>query len=162
MTGHLVFSTLHTNDAVGALTRLLDMGLEPFLTGSSLEGVLAQRLVRKICSHCKEPHTPEEEVLQRVGHRSANGGRFFRGTGCRHCRQTGYAGRLGIFELLRVTKPVRQAVTKRATAAEILAIAPDDHEPMREDGFRKAASGLTTIEEVLRVTQDTQSDEADE
>ena len=162
LTGHLVFSTLHTNDAVGALTRLIDMGLEPFLMGSSLEGVLAQRLVRKICSHCKEPHTPEEEVLQRVGHRSANGGRFFRGTGCRHCRQTGYAGRVGIFELLRVTQPVRQAVTRRATATEILAIAPDDHEPMREDGFRKAASGLTTIEEVLRVTQDTQSDEADE
>jgi len=160
LTGHLVFSTLHTNDAVGALTRLIDMGLEPFLLASSLEGVLAQRLVRTICPHCAEPYTPEPEVLARVGHRRENGGQFTRGRGCRHCRQTGHVGRVGIFELLRVTAPVREAVTRRATAGEILTAAPEDHEPMREDGFRKAATGSTTVEEVLRVTQDTQTDEA--
>ena len=162
LTGHLVFSTLHTNDAPGAVTRLLDMGVEAYLLASSLEGVLAQRLVRTICPHCKAPHTPEPAVLQRIGHSASNGksGSFFRGKGCRACRSTGYAGRMGIFELLRTTPAVRDAITRRATATEIAAVAPKDHHPMREDGFRKAAEGITTLEEVLRVTQDTQTEEA--
>ena len=162
LTGHLVFSTLHTNDATGAVTRLVDMGVEPFLLASSLEGVIAQRLVRTICPHCKKPHEPEPEILKRVGHSLRNGkkGSFFQGEGCRNCRQTGYIGRTGIFELLRITADVRQAITHRATAAEIAAVAPSDHQPMREDGFRKAAAGITTLEEVLRVTQDTQTEEA--
>ena len=162
LTGHLVFSTLHTNDAPGAVTRLLDMGVEAYLLASSLEAVLAQRLVRTICPHCKEPYQPEPEILQRIGpnHVNGNGGKFFRGTGCRNCRQTGYIGRLGIFELLRVTPAVRQAVVGRVTAAEIGAMGSKDHQPMREDGFHKAAEGITTLEEVLRVTQDTQTEEA--
>ena len=162
LTGHLVFSTLHTNDAPGAVTRLLDMGVEPYLLASSLEGVLAQRLVRTICPHCREPHRPDGEVIRRIGHRPANGakGTFFHGRGCRECRQTGYIGRVGIFELLRFTPAVREATTRHTTAAEIATAAPEDHEPMRKDGFRKAASGITTLEEILRVTQDTQSEQA--
>ena len=162
LTGHLVFSTLHTNDACGAVTRLLDMGVEAYLLASSLEGVLAQRLVRTICPHCKAPHHPGPEILQRIGRSAGNGdtGTFFRGQGCRSCRQTGYIGRRGIFELLRTTPAVRDAIVRRATASEIAAVAPKDHHPMREDGFSMAAEGITTVEEVLRVTQDTQTEEA--
>ena len=161
LTGHLVFSTLHTNDAPGALARLVDMGMEPYLLASSLEGVLAQRLVRTICPHCRQEHQPDAQALQRLGHSVSNGqaGRFYRGAGCRQCRQTGYLGRTGIFELLRITPEVRRAVYARAPAAEILAVAPPDHQPMREDGFRKAAQGVTTLEEILRVTQDTMAED---
>jgi len=160
LTGHLVFSTLHTNDAAGAVTRLVDMGVEPYLLASSLEGVLAQRLVRMICPQCKAPHQPEVEVLERMGHRASNGaaGSFYRGQGCRQCRQTGYSGRTGIFELLRIGTAVRQAILGRASTGQVASAAPPDHEPMREDGFRKAAAGLTTLEEVLRVTQDMQEE----
>jgi len=162
LTGHLVFSTLHTNDAPGAVTRLTDMGVEPFLLASSLEGVLAQRLVRTICPRCRQPHEPSEQELRRLGHRINNGvrGEFYRGAGCRDCRQTGYSGRVGIFELLRVTAAVRRTIAEGGTAADIAAAAPADHIPMREDGYRKAAAGVTTLEEVLRVTQDTQTEEA--
>src|SRR5205814_2187266 len=113
-------------------------------------------LVRTICQHCKKPHVPEKEILERIGHRTddATKGKFFKGEGCRHCRQTGYYGRVAIFELLRISEKVRPAILKRGSAAEIAAAAPDDHFPMIEDGYRKAAMGLTTIEEVLRVTQD--------
>ena len=162
LTGHLVFSTLHTNDAPGAVTRLVDMGVEPYLLASSLEGVLAQRLVRTICPHCREEHHPDAEALRRMGHGAGNGrgGSFSRGRGCSHCRQSGYSGRTGIFEMLRLTGEIRSAITQRASAGQIAAIAPADHEPMREDGFRKAAAGVTTLEEVLRVTQDVQGDES--
>jgi type II secretory ATPase GspE/PulE/Tfp pilus assembly ATPase PilB-like protein len=158
LTGHLVFSTLHTNDAPGAVARLIDMGVEPYLLASSLDGVLAQRLVRTICPHCRSEHRPEPEVLERMGHRPGDdqGGLFFRGQGCRQCRQTGYIGRTGIFELLRITASVRTAVLRRGSTAEVVAAAPADHQPMREDGFRKAREGSTSLEEVLRVTQDTQ------
>ena len=162
LTGHLVFSTLHTNDAAGAVTRLIDMGIEPYLLASSLEGVLAQRLVRTICPQCRQAHRPSAEALRRIGHTQANGaaGRFQHGAGCRNCRQTGYVGRIGIYEMLRITPAVREAVTRGASAAEIAAIAPDDHKPMREDGFAKAVAGITTVDEVLRVTQATLAEEA--
>ncbi len=164
LTGHLVFSTLHTNDAPGAVTRLVDMGVEPFLLASSLEAVLAQRLVRTICPECRQPYQPDPNLLQRIGHPDGNGhgpdGHFFRGAGCAACRQTGYMGRRGIFELLRITGPVREAISRRGNAADIIAVAPHDHRPMREDGYRKAAQGITTLEEVLRVTQDTQTEDA--
>ena len=162
LTGHLVFSTLHTNDAAGAVTRLIDMGVEPYLVASSLEGVVAQRLVRTICPNCRRPHRPGPEVLERIGRRPGNGqtGSFFRGEGCSQCRRTGYLGRTGIFELLRITPAVRDAIVRRASAADIAAAAPADHQPMREDGYRQTAGGITTVEEVLRVTQDTQAEEA--
>jgi type II secretory ATPase GspE/PulE/Tfp pilus assembly ATPase PilB-like protein len=160
LTGHLVFSTLHTNDAAGAVTRLIDMGVEPYLLVSSLEAVLAQRLVRMICPNCKVPHKPEPEVLERLSHSQSNGsgGGFYRGEGCRQCRQSGYIGRIGVFEMLRVTASVRKAILRHGSTSDILAAAPEDMEPMREDGFHKAQQGITPLEEVLRVTQDTQDE----
>ena len=160
LTGHLVFSTLHTNDAAGAVSRLLDMGVEPYLLSSSMEGVLAQRLVRRVCTACKISERPDDELLRRIGFPRNRAQEFFRGKGCSKCRQTGYAGRMGIFELLRMTEPVRRAILQRASAAEIAAVAADDHEPMRFDGYRRAAMGWTTLEEVLRVTQDSPAEPA--
>jgi type II secretory ATPase GspE/PulE/Tfp pilus assembly ATPase PilB-like protein len=129
------------------------MGVESYL--------LAQRLVRTICPACRGPHVPDEEALKRAGHsRNGRTGHFFRGAGCRQCRQTGYLGRTGIFELLRVTPNVREAIVRRDTTGQIAAAAPPDHQPMREDGYWKAAAGVTTLEEVLQVTQDTQTEEA--
>lgn len=153
LTGHMVFSTLHTNDASGAIARLIDMGVEPFLIASSLRAVLAQRLVRQICPACKRPTQPGESVLRRMGHR-ANGTTFYEGAGCRECRQTGYRGRMGLFELLCVTDEVQEAIGQRASSTQIASIAAEGYVPMVEDGYRKAALGLTTVSEVLRVTQE--------
>jgi type II secretory ATPase GspE/PulE/Tfp pilus assembly ATPase PilB-like protein len=161
LTGHLVFSTLHTNDAPGAVSRLLDMGIEPFLLASSLEGVLAQRLVRTICDACREERRPDKLALERLGAEVDPQAMFYVGRGCAQCRQTGYAGRVGIFELLRVTEPVRQVILKRGSSAEITSAAPADHRRMRLDGLRRALVGQTTLEEVLRVTQDTQTEDAE-
>ena len=159
LTGHLVFSTLHTNDAAGAITRLLDMGIEPFLLASSLEGVLGQRLVRKICPHCQSSYRPETVVLERLGYRAEPDGSFRRGQGCGKCHQTGYWGRTGIFELLRVGDSVRQAILRRASTAEIAAAATMEQHSMRLDGVRRALTGITTVDEVLRVTQDTDAND---
>ncbi|MCC6682184.1 MAG: type II/IV secretion system protein [Phycisphaeraceae bacterium] len=153
LTGHMVFSTLHTNDACGAITRLTDMGVEPFLIASSLRAVLAQRLVRRICPHCKREATPSPAMLERLGHRR-NGTTFFEGAGCRECRRTGYLGRVGIFELLRVTDSVRDGITRRESSVQISARLPAEHLSMAEDGYTKAAAGLTTLSEVFRVTQE--------
>ncbi len=157
LTGHMVFSTLHTNDAAGAITRLVDMDVEPFLLASSLRAVLAQRLVRKICEHCKCAVEPSASMLERLGHRP-NGYHgdqvFYAGTGCRECRQTGYNGRLGIFELLVVNDKVSEAIAERASAVQMSALMPTDHVSMAEDGYQKALRGLTTLEEVFRVTQE--------
>jgi type IV pilus assembly protein PilB len=155
LTGHLVFSTLHTNDAVGAITRLIDMGVEPFLLASCLEAVLAQRLVRKICTKCKQSYQPDDALLK-----SFNGGiklkpnmKFYHGTGCNDCMKTGMRGRMGIFELLRITDNLRQLISEKPSADQILKAASDDHVSMREDGIAKILTGQTTPEEVLRVTQ---------
>jgi len=155
LTGHLVFSTLHTNDAAGAVTRLIDMGVEPFLLASSLEAVLAQRLVRKICLHCKEPHKPDETLL-----RSLNGSmeitkdaKFYHGAGCNECGQTGMSGRTGIFELLRITGKLRELIAKKPTTEAIIKAAPPDHVTMVHDGIAKVLAGITTPEEVFRVAK---------
>ncbi|WP_432800079.1 GspE/PulE family protein [Poriferisphaera sp. WC338] len=157
LTGHLVFSTLHTNDAAGAVTRLMDMHVEPYLLASSLEGVLAQRLVRRVCEKCKEIYQPDDELFERLG-KGDNGyhhdNTFYHGAGCRHCRDTGYTGRAGIYELLRVNEGVKKAIMHEASASEIAKVSPEDHLPMRVDGLKKAAMGITTLEEVLRVTED--------
>lgn len=155
LTGHLVFSTLHTNDAAGAITRLIDMGVEPFLLASSLEGVIAQRLVRNICPACKTEYTPEESVLGGLDN-SVSVSRtntVYHGTGCNECNQTGMKGRAGIFELLRVTEKLRKVIANNPTTDAILKAAPSDHISMRHDGIDKMFKGLTTPEEVLRVTQ---------
>jgi len=155
LTGHLVFSTLHTNDAPGAVTRLLDMGVEPFLLSSSLEAVLAQRLVRQICPACKEGYAPNENLL-----RSLNGSlsvtpemKFYHGRGCAECMNSGMRGRIGIYELLRITDELRPLISNRPTTDQLLKEAPPDHRSMRLDGIDKILGGITTPEEVVRVTQ---------
>ena len=155
LTGHLVFSTLHTNDAPGAVTRLTDMGVEPFLLASSLEGVLAQRLVRKICPACREPYKPNERLLENLSNSItiSPDTELYHGRGCDECNNTGMLGRIGIFELLRITDPLRKLIAGKPTAEEIFKAAPEDHVCMRHDGIEKILKGITTPEEVLRVTQ---------
>lgn len=155
LTGHLVLSTLHTNDATGAVTRLVDMGVEPFLIASSLEAVLAQRLVRRVCRRCKRSYTPDPQWLDQVGvDRQAVGARpFFRGEGCEHCHQTGYHGRLGIFEWLRMNEPIRELVLNRAPGMSLHQTAiRQGMRTLRDDGLRAVLDGETTIEEVLKYT----------
>lgn len=155
LTGHLVFSTLHTNDAPGAITRLIDMGVEPFLLASSLEAVLAQRLVRRICPHCKEPYKPDENLLRSINGSVTvgSGAELYHGRGCSECMQSGMRGRIGIFELLRITGSLRDLISKQPTSETIIKTAPADHVSMRHDGIEKVLAGVTTVEEVFRVTQ---------
>ena len=155
LTGHLVLSTLHTNNAVGAITRLLDMGVEPYLAASSLEAALAQRLVRCVCPYCVEEVALDEAQYR---HFTVEMGvevppRVRRGRGCANCMNTGYLGRTGVFELFRVTPPARELITARASADRIAAVCMPPERTMRFDGFRKVSAGRTTLEEVLRVTQ---------
>jgi len=153
LTGHLVFSTLHTNDAVTATTRLLDMGVEPFLISSTVEAVLAQRLLRTICKKCKEPIKIDSKQLP-TDFKIEKGQTLYHGKGCRHCRGSGYAGRLGIFELLVLDDALRGLVVQRASAAEILKVAVKRGlRLLRDDGWDKVRAGLTTVEEVLRATK---------
>ncbi len=156
LTGHLVFSTLHTNDAPSAFTRLIDMGIEPFLVASSVEAVLAQRLVRMICPHCKVEQKVEPDYLRRIGFppEEIETAKFYRGAGCEQCRQLGYQGRMGIFELLLVTEAIRPLIMNRAPASTIAQKAMDTGmRTLRTDGWNKVRAGQTTLEEVLRVTQ---------
>jgi len=153
LTGHQVFSTLHTNDAAGAVTRLLDMGVEAFLISSSLEGVLAQRLVRRICSSCRvEAPVPSamREKLAAFGARDVEG-RFYHGTGCEECRSTGYRGRIGIFELLVINPELRELILQKRSSAEIKAASIKTMVTMQQDGLQKAAAGITSLEEIVRV-----------
>jgi len=153
LTGHLVFSTLHTNDAAGALPRLIDMGLDPYLLASSIIMVLAQRLVRKICPDCKESYTVPAEELQALGLGEMEGFSFYRGTGCDKCNQSGYRGRAAIYELLPVNDAVRELILQGASSGEIQKCAMGQGMmPMRNDGFKKVVVGLTTIDEVMRLT----------
>jgi general secretion pathway protein E len=155
LTGHLVFSTLHTNDAPGAITRLEDMGVEPYLVSSVLEGVLAQRLVRRICEACRVPDTPTRGDLEALGFETDGRYALFRGKGCDECRGTGYRGRFGIYELFPVTDDVRSLVLRRASTPEIRRHAVEAGMlSLRLDGWMKARDGLTTVEEILRVTQE--------
>ncbi len=159
LTGHLVLSTLHTNDAPSAFTRLVDMGIEPFLITSSVIGVLAQRLARQICPRCKEAYRPPREAVRRLSEELAeqDGLVLYRGAGCEHCRQTGYKGRTGIYELLVVTDRIRQLVVQRAPATEIrVAAQQEGFRTMRDDGIHKVLAGITTIEEILRVVYATE------
>jgi general secretion pathway protein E/type IV pilus assembly protein PilB len=151
LTGHLVFSTLHTNDATGATTRLLDMGVEPFLVSSSLEGVLAQRLVRRVCADCVESYHPDRAELPQSLHLPPDA-TLARGRGCKSCRNTGYRGRLGVYELLRVSDPMRELVMERASAPRIAqaALADRNLTLLSEDAFTKVRAGVTSIEEVVR------------
>jgi len=155
LTGHLVFSTLHTNDAPGAITRLIDMGVEPFLLASSLEAVMAQRLVRTICPQCKELYKPDENLIRNLnGSIDIKGGtKFYHGAGCNECGQTGMSGRIGIFELLRITGTLRELIAAKPTTEAIIKAAPADHVSMVHDGIGKVLDGITTPEEVFRVAK---------
>lgn len=155
LTGHLVFSTLHTNDAPGAVTRLIDMGVEPFLISSTLEGVLAQRLVRTICPDCKQPYKPEKEVLELLGLTSdqVQDRPFFHGAGCMRCNETGYRGRRGIYEYIRVTDPIRDLINERKPTIVVRDKAMEmGMRTLRQDGIRCILDGYTTVEEVLKYT----------
>jgi type IV pilus assembly protein PilB len=154
LTGHLVLSTLHTNDAPGAVARLLDMGVEPFLIASSLVGVLAQRLLRTICSKCKEPYVPPRDAMQRLGMNIEGNSNvtFYRGRGCEACKGTGYKGRTGIYELMPVTDKVRELILARASSYAIREAAIEaGMRTLREDAMQKILLGITTLEESLRV-----------
>jgi type II secretory ATPase GspE/PulE/Tfp pilus assembly ATPase PilB-like protein len=156
LTGHLVFSTLHTNDAPSAFTRLIDMGIEPFLVASSVEAIMAQRLVRTICPACKVEQKVERSYLDRIGFPAEDVGatKFMHGAGCEECRQLGYQGRLAIYELLLLNEQLRPLILSRAAASTIAQRAMEQGmRTLRVDGWNKVRGGITTIEEVLRVTQ---------
>ena len=155
LTGHLVFSTLHTNDSAGAVTRLIDMGIEPFLVTSSVSAILAQRLVRVICPHCREPYTPEDESLRKVGitKEMAQNATIYRGRGCSACLDTGFRGRTGIFEFMLLDEKIKNLILKTSDANAIKRAAIErGMTTLRRDGARKVLQGITTIEEVFRVT----------
>ena len=155
LTGHLVFTTLHTNDAPGAVTRLIDMGVEPFLISASLEGVLGQRLMRRVCTSCRQEYEPSETVLAQLGLSPMDIGdkTFFFGKGCDVCNNTGYKGRKGIYELLQVSDPIREMINQRAPSVVLKQKAIElGMMTLRDDGLRSIYDGLTTIEEVLKYT----------
>jgi len=156
LTGHLVLSTLHTNDAAGSVMRLLDMGVQDYLLTSAINAVQAQRLVRTLCRNCREPYRPVDELVQRLGldrFASSDTTSLYKAGGCESCGGTGYSGRTAILEILRMTDPIRKLVLKRCDVGDIATAAEEQGMiPMREDGLRKAVSGQTTVEEVLRVT----------
>lgn len=153
LTGHLVFSTLHTNDAVGGISRLLDMGIEPFMISSSVRAIQAQRLVRTLCPHCKQPTHYEDSFLKSVGFPLEWKNDLWKPVGCRSCRNTGFVGRMAIMEICMMTEKMQEMINNRATIAEFRAqAAADGMASMRQYGFRKAAEGRTTLDEVLTVT----------
>ncbi len=154
MTGHLVFSTLHTNDAVGGITRLLDMGIEPFLLASVVRAFMAQRLVRVICTDCKEEKGYPVDYLQEIGAPMPADMKYYHGRGCEYCRQTGYRGRTAIYEICVVSEGLQRLIIRKATGTELKARAiVDNMLTLRSDGWRRVLQGQTTIEEVVRVTQ---------
>jgi len=155
LTGHMVFSTLHTNDAPGAVTRLIDIGVKPFLVSTSLRAIMAQRLVRKICRHCKRPYVPDAKELRslNINPSQAANATFARGDGCGDCNATGYRGRMGIFEIFVMNEEIQKMIYENAGTARLREKARSQGmRTMREDGARKVTSGLTTIEEVVSIT----------
>jgi type IV pilus assembly protein PilB len=153
LTGHLVFSTLHTNDACGAVTRLLNIGVEPYLVSAALMGVLAQRLVRKICTHCKEPYEPVVNIRRAVERVAGEVQTFYHGVGCSKCRNSGFSGRIGIYELLVPNDALRDKITVAPSITELRALAISSGMiTLRDDGMAKVKAGITTVEEVFRAT----------
>ncbi|MEM7390842.1 MAG: GspE/PulE family protein, partial [Verrucomicrobiota bacterium] len=162
LTGHLVFSTLHTNDAAGAVSRLIDMGIEPFLVASSVEALVAQRLVRRLCQHCKRPREVDLYYLNSIGFpmEKLADGEIYEAVGCDECRGTGYQGRTGIYELIPITDNIRPLIVQRQSSAVIKKEAlRDGMHTLREDGWDKALNGVTTVEEVVRVSEEEDAEE---
>ena len=155
LTGHLVFSTLHTNDSPSAITRLVNMGVEPYLIGAALNMILAQRLVRKVCPKCRETYDPPRQLRKTLERMGYGMDKFQKGVGCRKCRNTGYSGRMGIHEILVVTDELRDAIAASATVAELKKIGMNSGMvTLRHDGFRKVREGLTTVEEIIQISGD--------
>lgn len=153
LTGHLVFSTLHTNDSAGALNRLIDMGMEPFLISSSVIGIIAQRLARLICPKCRVDYVPSEQTLKDLKIEAHSGTKFYRGKGCDNCKGTGYTGRKGIFEVLVINEEIRKLIVSKASSSVIKQAAiKSGMTTLLEDGLNKAKNGVTTLEEVIRLT----------
>ena len=155
LTGHLVFSTLHTNDAPGAITRLVDMGVKPFLVASSVRAVMAQRLVRRICAHCKKPYTPSKYEIQLLGmtQEYLDSHQFYKGTGCSKCGKTGYKGRIGIYEIFMVSEDMAKLIFRNEPSGVIREAARrNGMRSLRDDAVRKAEAGITTLEEVIYTT----------
>jgi type IV pilus assembly protein PilB len=161
LTGHLVFSTLHTNDACSAITRLINMGVEPYLIGAALNMVLAQRLVRRICPKCRQQYDPPRamrKTLERMGYPMEA---FFKGVGCKRCRNTGFSGRIGVHELLIINDELRDAIISNPAIGPIRRIAARyGMITLKQDGFRKAKEGITTVEEILHVAGDSRETDA--
>jgi len=156
LTGHLVFSTLHTNDSASAVTRLIDMGIEPFLVTSSVIAILAQRLVRNVCNECKEEYIPDQESLENIGitPEMSSGKKIYKGKGCQDCLNTGYRGRTGIFELMILDDPIKSLILKTSDSNAIKRKAVNQGMvTLRQDGALKVLNGITTVEEILRITQ---------
>ena len=155
LTGHLVFSTLHTNDAPSAVTRLIDIGVKPFLVASSTRGLMAQRLVRKVCKQCAAPFMPPENEMRQLSldATSSQGATFMRGKGCANCNATGYRGRFGIFEIFVIDDDARKLIYEKVSASVLRNRAREmGMRTLREDGVRKLLAGLTTPDEVIRAT----------
>ena len=154
MTGHLVFSTLHTNDAIAAVPRLLDLGVPEYLVGATLDAVLAQRLVRRICESCRVEYCPAAEIVAAIAGRPVGKAKMLKGAGCARCGNTGFRGRVGLFELFELDDQLKDAIVRGATRLELRAMAESrGMRPLRVDGWSKAEAGITTVEEVLRVVQ---------
>jgi type IV pilus assembly protein PilB len=154
LTGHLVLSTLHTNDAPSSVTRLINIGVEPYLISSAVNAILAQRLVRKICPGCKEPFTPSDEMKEFLALQGFPDQQTYHGRGCDRCRKTGYAGRLGIYELLVMDDHLRDMVTRNPDVNQFRKLCRERGlVTLREDGLAKVMKGLTTVDEILRVTE---------
>jgi general secretion pathway protein E len=155
LTGHLVLSTLHTNNAAGTLTRLLDMGVEDYLMTSTVNGIVAQRLVRQLCTYCREPFKPLPELLRQLGLAADRDVTFWHPKGCQKCNGTGYFGRISINEVLVVSDAVRRQILEHAEATALQRTAIEaGMRPMFQDGIAKVQAGITTVEEVLRVTRE--------
>ena len=151
LTGHLVLATLHTNDSVSAITRLINMGIEPYLIAAALRGVITQRLVRRLCVRCRKPGSVPRS-MQKVVERKSPGRRFFTASGCEACRDSGYNGRIGVFELLRVTDELTDTISRAPSLTELRRIAvAEGLYTLLEDGIRKAGEGITSLEEIARV-----------
>jgi len=154
LTGHLVLSTLHTNDAPASITRLINIGVEPYLISSAVNAILAQRLVRKVCPHCKEEYEPSTEMKEFLAMQGFVNEKTYHGTGCDRCRKTGYSGRLGIYELLVMDDSLRDLVTANPDVTNLRKVCRERGlVTLREDGFAKVQKGLTTVDEILRVTE---------
>jgi type II secretory ATPase GspE/PulE/Tfp pilus assembly ATPase PilB-like protein len=162
LTGHLILSTLHTNDAISSIGRLTDMGVEPFLAASVLEGLMAQRLGRRICEHCRQQFDMTDDDIARVTDAELDqlGGKLWRGTGCEKCNSTGYRGRIAFFEILALHGPMRRAISREADLNNLAKHLPDDYLTMRQDGIQCVMDGVSTIDEVFRATQDAEAREA--